>query len=486
MSFRVLGVSIAGNKFDLSYPIKSDENYITVMTGKNGSGKSRILEFVSRSFVNSDDLLRYHPERWAEGVLYNRPRAISYKTDSVCYTSSGFDVFADSMHREVSMSFETKSPVDNRYDVFPAKVICLSTSPFDRFPSTKRRTKWMTSDRDADVNDSIYTYIGLKSSSSVSVKGMIANVIDTILRSPEKINSNVGVIRDTLSYLGYGKRIRLTFKSAISNGLLLHDDLDDVMLNIKMLNDSSNYDLRKLSEAIKTLRSRHTNSKEQFSVSMNLVAEEMVNDDYISSIRLLLSNGIIKILGLKLSLDKDNRRFITFSHASSGEQCLALMMLGIASVIESNSLICIDEPEISLHPEWQEEFIPMIKKSFSAYTGCHFIIATHSPLIISNLVDEHCSVLDLDQNELLELSRKGYSSDYQLATLFKSPGFKNEYLVNESLDILNLFSKSKMIDDETIQRAQNLVELIGKLDFDDPVYSLISTIEKVLEVVVND
>ncbi len=196
---------------------------------------------------------------------------------------------------------------------------------------------------------------------------------------------------------------------------------------------------------------------------------------------------LFSIKKLKLSMSSDNRKFVDFTHASSGEQCLSLMLLGIASQIEDGSLICIDEPEISLHPEWQEEFIPLIDNLFSNYKGCHFIIATHSPLIISKLVGEHCSVLDLDKNELIELSNnRGYSSDYQLATLFKSPGFKNEYLVNESLDILTTLSTNKYIDNDILKRANILIKLMKKIDESDPVYSLISTIKKVVEVVAND
>ncbi len=236
-------------------------------------------------------------------------------------------------------------------------------------------------------------------------------------------------------------------------------------------------------EAISILRTKHANSKGQFSVSMQLVEPELLSDEYMQAVRLLLNLGLIRILGFKLSLKTDNRKFITFNHASSGEQCLALMMLGIASVIEDNSLVCIDEPEISLHPEWQEEFIPMIQNSFSLYNGCHFIIATHSPLIISKLNSSSCSVLDLDRNKLVEkLNSKEFSSDYQLATLFDSPGFKNQYLLNESLEILSLLSKSVAIEEDTLLRAQSIINMIPSLDQEDPVLSLASAIKKVVEV----
>ncbi|WP_281187968.1 ATP-binding protein [Vibrio harveyi] len=480
MSFRVLQVSIDGKKHDLSPSVENHENFITVITGKNGSGKSRILEFISNNFVQNDDFLRFSPHRWNRGLNTLRLR---YDSNTITYQSSGYDVVGEILHKDLAMAFVSEKHPSERYDVFPSKLVCLSTSPFDRFPSTKRPKRSDDASCD-DPKDSIYTYVGLKSSSAaLSVKGLITNVIDTILKSSERIKKNVGAIRETLDYLGYGKRIRLTFKSTLPSSVLLSDDLKTSIRFIlsehpELLEQSDH-----IREAISVLRTKHANSKGQFSVSMQLVEPELLSDEYMQAVRLLLNIGLIRILGFKLSLKTDNRKFITFNHASSGEQCLALMMLGIASVIEDNSLICIDEPEISLHPEWQEEFIPMIQNSFSLYNGCHFIIATHSPLIISKLNSSSCSVLDLDRNKLVEkLNSKEFSSDYQLATLFDSPGFKNQYLLNESLEILSLLSKSVAIEEDTLLRAQSIIDMIPSLDQEDPVLSLASAIKKVVEV----
>ncbi|MGR4990986.1 AAA family ATPase [Vibrio rotiferianus] len=480
MSFRVLRVSIDGKNHDLSLPVENDENFITVITGKNGSGKSRILEFISNNFVQNDDFLRFSPHRWTRGLNKLRLR---YDSNTITYQSSGYDVVGEILHKDLAMAFVSESHPNERYDIFPSRLVCLSTSPFDRFPPTKR-TKRSDDVTCEEPQESIYTYVGLKNSSAaLSVKGLITNVIDTILKSSERIKKNVGAIRDTLDYLGYGKRIRLTFKSTLPSNALLYGDLNASIQLILEERPELTEQADHILKAVSVLRSKHANSKGQFSVSMQLVEPELLSDEYMQAVRLLLNLGLIRILGFKLSLKADNRKFITFNHASSGEQCLALMMLGIASVIEDNSLVCIDEPEISLHPEWQEEFIPMIQKSFNFYKGCHFIIATHSPLIISKLNASSCCVLDLDRNKLVEeLNSKEFSSDYQLATLFDSPGFKNQYLLNESLEILSLLSKSVFIPEDTLSRARSIIDIIPNLDEEDPVLSLASAIKKVVEV----
>lgn len=52
-----------------------------------------------------------------------------------------------------------------------------------------------------------------------------------------------------------------------------------------------------------------------------------------------------------------NKKYFHLTEASSGELSLIFNLLSIAGEIENESLILIDEPEISLHPEWQSNFI---------------------------------------------------------------------------------------------------------------------------------
>lgn len=82
---------------------------------------------------------------------------------------------------------------------------------------------------------------------------------------------------------------------------------------------------------------------------------------------------------------------------SSGEQQLYYKVASLILIEPTDSLILIDEPELSLHPEWQATFISTLKKIGS---NNQFIIATHSPYIVSNLTPEdNLIVLNLDEKE---------------------------------------------------------------------------------------
>lgn len=50
--------------------------------------------------------------------------------------------------------------------------------------------------------------------------------------------------------------------------------------------------------------------------------------------------------------------------------------------LSNDCLYCLDEPENSLSPKFQQELVEIIERK-ARYCGCQFIIATHSPFVLS-------------------------------------------------------------------------------------------------------
>ncbi|MEZ9796334.1 AAA family ATPase [Vibrio cyclitrophicus] len=487
MSFQIHKVTIEGKEYELSKNSNSGNNLISVITGKNGAGKSRILEFLASNFYVSDNFLIENPNNW--NARFNIVTS-DYSQNQVQYQIGGLECTMQRISSKIASVFKLATHVDDRYRIFPQRMICLSTSPFDRFPLNVSKSL---------SNESIYSYIGMKNSKrSSSIVSLISNVLDSMFKKPEKIETNFEVMKRTLDYLGYGNRILVSYRSNIKfdKNSLSRREISKLLTKFENPIFNEHYidgvEWKNQVDAIYDsvcilLDSNRDKWKSTFSIPINLSKANILEDDYVRAIQTLSKSGIFTVKSLKLSQATDNRKFIDFIDASSGEQCLAMMLLGIASQIENNSLICIDEPEISLHPEWQEEFIPLINDLFSLYSGCHFVIATHSPLLVSKLSSDNCFILNLDENRLIDSSKAvSYSADYQLATLFKSPGFKNEYLVSECLDILNTLSKLKPIDFDFTERVKLITSLKSQISLEDPVYSLITTIERVMDTINED
>ena len=74
---------------------------------------------------------------------------------------------------------------------------------------------------------------------------------------------------------------------------------------------------------------------------------------------------------------------------SSGEKQLLILL----TYIRYNSklqLFIIDEPELSLHPKWQEEFLDAIEVLMPKES--QLILATHSPEIVGDN-EKYCKIL---------------------------------------------------------------------------------------------
>ena len=83
-------------------------------------------------------------------------------------------------------------------------------------------------------------------------------------------------------------------------------------------------------------------------------------------------------------LSKDSNLKLT--ELSSGEQHEVVLLFELLFKAEENSLVLIDEPEISLHVVWQKEFLNDIQEIIELQK-IDIIIATHSPQIINDRWD---------------------------------------------------------------------------------------------------
>ena len=80
------------------------------------------------------------------------------------------------------------------------------------------------------------------------------------------------------------------------------------------------------------------------------------------------------------------------SNLSTGEKTLLSKILYLALYNVKNKIILIDEPELSLHPIWQEKVLG-IYKAFAKHNNNQIIIATHSPHIIGSADNKYIRIL---------------------------------------------------------------------------------------------
>ena len=164
---------------------------------------------------------------------------------------------------------------------------------------------------------------------------------------------------------------------------------------------------------------------------------------------------------------EENGKQIVFHDLSEGEQ-QALTIKGLTELLGGeNTLFLFDEPDTFLHPKWQRNFIAEIEDNIDQQYNneLSYLIATHSPQILSNAKPDKTYVKIIEDGQLVEQTPKHYGREIS-SILYNLMGVEER---NETIrkDLSKLFM---LIEDEKIKEAQNelerLTEILGDTDAD--------------------
>ena len=117
-------------------------------------------------------------------------------------------------------------------------------------------------------------------------------------------------------------------------------------------------------------------------------------DDLAKRAHLLLENVNQKFRHKKIKLDRniglvaesENGNLLSLDSLSSGEQHELVLHYDLLFKVPSNTIVLIDEPELSLHVAWQKKFLPELLEIVQL-SDFDALVATHSPYIISDRED---------------------------------------------------------------------------------------------------
>ena len=91
---------------------------------------------------------------------------------------------------------------------------------------------------------------------------------------------------------------------------------------------------------------------------------------------------------------------VTIDQLSDGEKQLYGRVISLMILDPQNSVILIDEPEIALHPSWQQQIMSVYSKIGK---NNQFIVATHSPQIIAGTNFENLIILTKQDGKISAL-----------------------------------------------------------------------------------
>jgi predicted ATP-binding protein involved in virulence len=113
----------------------------------------------------------------------------------------------------------------------------------------------------------------------------------------------------------------------------------------------------------------------------------------------------------------ENKETVSISCLSAGYQSVLWMIMDIAyrlavlnpgkaDIMNSEGIVLIDEVDMHLHPKWQWNIIDALR---STLPNVQFIIATHSPIIISSCKKGNLILIDDNQEVTYLKNAYGYS-----------------------------------------------------------------------------
>jgi len=106
---------------------------------------------------------------------------------------------------------------------------------------------------------------------------------------------------------------------------------------------------------------------------------------FANTLQRLFSNGKkVSATGNQLSITLGNGYVLPPGALSSGEKHLLKLLL--AALTADEHTVLVDEPELSMHIDWQRSFVETVK---ALNPNCQLILATHSPEIMAEISDDN-------------------------------------------------------------------------------------------------
>src|SRR5690606_4595998 len=101
----------------------------------------------------------------------------------------------------------------------------------------------------------------------------------------------------------------------------------------------------------------------------------------------------------------------------------------------------------------------------------------------AKLSPTNCFITSIEDGNLVNAGRLiNNSIDFQLANVFNTPGYKNEYLSRIALNIFTKVGKRKKFDDDDLSKLKILEKQYHNLESSDPLKNIVEAIKEMYRI----
>lgn len=156
---------------------------------------------------------------------------------------------------------------------------------------------------------------------------------------------------------------------------------------------------------------------------------------------------------------RKNGKTFPITESSSGELSLISAAIFISANLERSGVknyVLIDEPENSLHPEWQRQYIENLDNLFSYY-NIEYHIATHSPMILSGTFKEKDVSVNRFENDVLVKAKNNIKGIEELfLDQFGIVTPKSTALSDRCIDLINNLDWGEISKESALKELDEL------------------------------
>lgn len=443
------------------------EPLYSVIIGNNGVGKSIILKEIVDFFI---ELYAYISETKPRYLPINNMRlwGVKYHIDGVCCE-------VIKLGRTFIAKIDGKISTPNNLRL-PSIVACCFGA-FDKFPVQKVNGSSQTR---YDVP--YYKYVG------AHVNGNIISSSAIVFRMLFTLNEQMDVrqrrnISSLLDFIGYDHKVSLNYSLVLrskKNGNVRDFLIQRVQKDREYVNLSNEEKSNMVKELYDSYKSMVLSQRTQFCFDIDFDQNTFFANNDLKNIYKLKQYYLIS--SIRASFYKRGKQ-IDSEEMSSGEFAMLAMILSISAAANDNhALILIDEPELSLHPNWQMTFIDNLDRALKNQ-NCHLVITTHSHMLVSDLPMNRSTVSQWEKgrdgiivaNQISE-NTYGWSAEEVLLKVFKTATDRNRYFGERIAKLLEQMGNNTISPKEVADELKDLKEISLHLSDVDPMKMVLNTI----------
>lgn len=170
-------------------------------------------------------------------------------------------------------------------------------------------------------------------------------------------------------------------------------------------------------------------------------------------LNMLHAAGLLRQINIKMN-KKDSTEIIISTHLSEGEQQLITIKAISELLIEDNTLLLFDEPDTYSHPSWQRAFLKNVEETIIEQDA-HLIVSSHSPMMIANMKKGDLYKMNNGNAQLVGNGYYGKDYGFTLATYMETET-RNED-AKKDLDVL-----FDLIETDKFKEATKLLEILNE------------------------